>query len=86
MRWRQTNAIHQCRQPTGCSDLAEMSKKELRLMRNEIMARHGYSFNSNDLKKHFESQLWYFPLFTDEGNQLSNIENVNVKFIQEHEK
>jgi hypothetical protein len=55
-------------------------------MRNEIMARHGYSFNSNDLKKHFESQLWYFPLFTNVGNQLSDIENVNVKFIQEHEK
>lgn len=55
-------------------------------MRNEIMARHGYSFKSADLKKHFESQLWYFPLFTQVTDQLSDIEDANVKFIQSHEK
>lgn len=67
-------------------DLKGMSKKELRLMRNEIMARHGYTFASNDLKKHFEKELWYFPLFRDVSKNLSDIENKNVTFIQQHEK
>lgn len=67
-------------------DLKGMSKKELRLMRNEIMARHGYTFASNDLKKHFEKELWYFPLFKDVSKNLSDIESKNVTFIQQHEK
>ena len=68
------------------NDLKGMSKKELRLMRNEIMARHGYTFTSNDLKKHFEKELWYFPLFKDVSKNLSSIESKNVTFIQQHEK
>ena len=67
-------------------DLAGKTSKELRLMRNEIMARHGYSFKSKDLKEHFEPQLWYFPLFVNVGKYLSDIEDANVKFIQSHEK
>lgn len=67
-------------------DLKGMSKKELRLMRNEIMARHGYTFSSDDLKKHFEKELWYFPLFRDVSKNLSDIESKNVTFIQQHEK
>ena len=62
------------------------SKEELRLMRNEIMARHGYTFTSDDLKKHFEKELWYFPLFRDVSKNLSDIESKNVTFIQQHEK
>lgn len=67
------------------NDLAGMTKADLRVMRNEIMARHGYSFKSKDLKDCFESQSWYFPLFNNVGNYLSDIENENVKFIQAHE-
>ena len=67
-------------------DLKGMSKKELRLMRNEIMARHGYTFSSDDLKKHFEKELWYFPLFRDVSKNLSDIESKNVTFIQQYEK
>ena len=67
-------------------DLKGMSKKELRLMRNEIMARHGYTFTSDDLKKHFEKELWYFPLFRDVSKNLSDIESKNVTFIQQYEK
>lgn len=67
-------------------DLEGLTKKELRIMRNEILARHGYSFKSEDLKNRFESQPWYFPLSNDVSKQLSIIEKANIKFIQKHEK
>lgn len=67
-------------------DLKGMSKAELRVMRNEIMARHGYTFKSNDLWERFINQGWYYPLFKDVSKNLSDIEDQNVKFIQAHEK
>lgn len=67
-------------------DVAGLSKEELRLMRNEIMARHGYVFKSDDLRSHFMAEPWYFPLMKNVGNSLTDIENENVKFIQAHEK
>lgn len=67
-------------------DLQDMSKKELRLMRNEIMARHGYTFQSADLANHFNAFAWYSALFKNVDNSLSEIEHQNVDFIKAHEK
>ena len=36
-----------------------LPKDSLRLKRNEIFARKGYEFNSNDLKAYFSSKPWY---------------------------
>lgn len=35
------------------ADLVGLDKRMLRIARNEIFARHGYSFNSSDLRSHF---------------------------------
>ena len=35
------------------------TKETLRLMRNEIYARHGYIFKANDLNNYFKMQPWY---------------------------
>ena len=35
------------------------SKIDLRIMRNEIYARHGYVFKDNELRNYFEKQSWY---------------------------
>ena len=67
-------------------DLQGMDSKQLRLMRNEIMARHGYAFKNEDLKKHFNEQPWYFPLFLNVDGALSDIEKENVTFIKAHER
>jgi len=40
-------------------DLSEKTTSQLRLLRNEIYARHGYPFTSGDLKEYFEKQSWY---------------------------
>lgn len=40
------------------ASLAGKSLRELRLLRNEIFARHGYIFQSEDLQQHFSQQAW----------------------------
>ena len=66
------------------ADLAMFSKKKLRIARNEIFARHGYSFKSQDLAKHFSQYDWYNP--KTKSVELSNIESANVAFIKKYEK
>jgi hypothetical protein len=63
--------------------------KELRIMRNEIFAYFGYSFKSDDLKKHFQTMHWYKPTdITSEEiyGKLSDIEKHNLLTIQVIEK
>ena len=57
---------------------------DLRLMRNEIYARHGYIFNDQNLQGYFSSQPWYRP----RGNnslaeaELNPIEKRNIETIR----
>lgn len=41
--------------------LLTKSKEELRFIRNEIFARKGYVFKSEDLNSYFKSKPWYAP-------------------------
>ena len=54
----------------------------LRIMRNEIYARHGYVFSSADLKAYFSKQPWYKPLNNNGAVKLTPIENLNVELIK----
>lgn len=67
-------------------DLADYSKKELRLMRNEIFAFHGYKFNSKDLKEYFSNKNWYKPSDKNVNERLNKFERANIKLIQKLEK
>ena len=65
------------------NDIANLTPAMLRIMRNEIYARHGYIFDSKDLQTHFKHQDWYTPI-SKEVN-LSPIEKYNVEFIKSYE-
>ena len=68
-------------------DLIGKSRYDLKIMRNEIFARHGYIFKSNpDMVEYFNNQSWYTPRYYDVTSMLSNIEQANVKKIQTYEK
>lgn len=41
------------------SDLKKLSKKKLRLARNELYARHGYIFEDEELSEYFSDKDWY---------------------------
>ncbi|WP_289056101.1 YARHG domain-containing protein [Carboxylicivirga marina] len=68
------------------ADIINLSKKELRLMRNEIFARYGYTFKSLDLQKHFLSKDWYHGNSNDVDRYLTDVEMMNIKFIKEFER
>jgi len=68
------------------SELRSMSKYELRIMRNEIFARHGYIFKTAEMRSYFNSQSWYTPLYDDVSSKLSHIEKENINLIKSFER
>ncbi|WP_205513422.1 YARHG domain-containing protein [Longitalea arenae] len=67
-------------------DVNNAYKEELRYMRNEIYARHGYSFKLRETREMFEDQAWYMPVSNDVRTKLSAIEVKNEKLIKSFEK
>lgn len=67
------------------NDIRSLSKPQLRILRNEIYARHGYIFKSADLKAYFSKYPWYKPLYGDVTSKMSGIEKYNAAFIKKYE-
>ena len=66
--------------------LGALFAEDLRVLRNEIYARHGRVFKDVKLQKYFEAQSWYKanPEFKDD--QLNKIEITNLAKIKEAEE
>ena len=67
-------------------DLKGISKQDLKLMRNEIFARHGYIFKSPELNNYFKQKPWYKPQHEDVNGLLSPEERENVELIKKMER
>lgn len=73
------------------ADVSGLSKEQLRIARNEIMARHGRTFKDASLQEYFNSKSWYkgtiSPADFDASmeSRLSEIEKANVEFIKSYE-
>ena len=68
------------------SDLTNLSKDVLRLMRNAIYARHGRTFNSYDLQRFFNNKTWYKPNPNYSDDLLTDIDKYNIALIQKYEE
>ncbi len=66
-------------------ELEAFFPEELRIMRNEIYARHGYSFKNKDMRYTFEKLDWYMPMGIDVRFELTDIEIANIAIIYEYE-
>ena len=69
-------------------DIAGLTKEQLRIARNEIYARHGRMFTSEELQSYFNSKSWYRGTVSASSfseNMLSQLEKDNIKLIQERE-
>ena len=66
--------------------LQRYDKQLLRVMRNAILASHGYVFRSKDLRTYFEAQPWYTPVTDNASVKLSLLEELNVALIQAAER
>ena len=73
-------------EPLAEGTLGDMFAEDLRVLRNEVYARHGRIFKDKDLQKYFESQPWYKanPDFKDD--QLNEIEAANLAKIKAAEE
>ena len=61
------------------------SKQELRLLRNKILAYHGYRFQSKDLQEYFGKIRWYKPVNDNNAIKLNIIEQTNIQLIKSEE-
>jgi hypothetical protein len=68
------------------SELVGFSNWELRIMRNEIYAKYGYIFKSEDLRNYFNQQSWYKPRYNDVSDKLTSIEKQNAVTIKSMEQ
>ncbi|CEI73352.1 YARHG domain-containing protein [Romboutsia hominis] len=68
-------------------ELSSYTVKELSYIRNEIFARNGYVFNTEEYKEYFSQKDWYIPNpnFSGDIEQLNPIEKNNVNLIKELE-
>ena len=64
-------------------DLRGLSDEQLEIARNEIYARHGYIFVSDEWKDFFVGRYWYTP--TSKDVTLNSVEEYNVSMILKEE-
>lgn len=67
-------------------ELSGMTKAELRIARNEIYARYGWQFESEELADYFEGKAWYVSGENVDDTILSDVERANIKLIAEAEQ
>lgn len=71
------------------SELYGLDQDTLKLARNEIYARHGYIFKSDELMNYFSSKSWYVPQYESDQDvyaQLNDIEKQNLDMIKSMEQ
>jgi hypothetical protein len=67
-------------------DVENYTSDELEVMRNEIYARHGYSFKNRKMRAYFEAKDWYIPVGVDIRSQLTDDEVKNIALIYRYEE
>ena len=72
-------------------DLYLLSKDEVALLRNELYARHGYSFKNETYRNFFMDKTWYYPdpNLTESGkveSRVNSYEKANKELIIQYEK
>lgn len=63
--------------------LEDLDIYKLRLLKNEIYARNGYTFTNKTFSEHFKKFSWYQPKNDNNSIQISEIETKNIEFINE---
>ena len=67
-------------------DMADWNQKTALLARNEIYARHGYVFKTQEIQNYFAAKSWYTPNSSYDGSDLSDVEKANVDTISAYEQ
>ncbi|MBX7044264.1 MAG: YARHG domain-containing protein [Ignavibacteria bacterium] len=69
------------------TDIENMHKGDLEIIRNSIYARHGYSFKNRKIRFIFDRFVpWYMPISTDVSRELTEIELKNIDLLKRYEQ
>lgn len=68
------------------SDLKNLRKLDLQILRNTIFARHGYSFKKKTYRQFFDYADWYIPISNNVDGTLTALEKKNIKLLERFEK
>jgi hypothetical protein len=68
--------------PICLTDLVNLNKADLRVLRNAVYAKHGYIFRSNDLYDYFIKFSWYRAEYSNVDDRLNEIDINNIFLIQ----
>ena len=68
------------------SDVENLKRGDLIIIRNTIYARHGYSFKHRPLRVFFDAQPWYVPVHADIRSDFTDIEKQNLQLLLRYEK
>ena len=66
--------------------LENICDNELKWLRNEIYARHGYVFSNKEYQAYFEQFDWYIPQNNNKKIRLSQVELNNAFLLKNEEK
>lgn len=66
-------------------DLSNLTREELRRLRNAVYARHGRMFDSPDLQSYFDKRPWYNARSDYDETQLTETDRANISLIQSME-
>lgn len=70
-------------------NLWNLSEETLRIAKNEIYARHGYIFQSEDLNRYFKEKSWYqgsVPAARFDSSMFNEYEKANIKQIADYQE
>lgn len=67
------------------SDISSLSPQELSYLRNQIYARHGYVFKSQELNCYYSQFSWYHPNPSVTDQELNRTEKANAEFIKQYQ-
>ncbi|TPG42229.1 YARHG domain-containing protein [Flavobacterium pectinovorum] len=68
------------------SDVKNLKKIDLEILRNTIFARHGLTFKTKTVRQFFDDVEWYVPIATNVDDQLTTVEKENIVLLKRFEK
>lgn len=68
------------------SDVKNLKKLELEIIRNTIFARHGYTFKKKAYRQFFDPVDWYIPVTDDMSGKLTKVEQQNIVLLNRFQK
>lgn len=68
------------------SDIRNMDRGQVRVLKNSIYARHGRHFKDANLRRYFTSQRWYNPWRAEvPTSEFNRYEKYNISFLLKYE-